>query len=195
MKSMITEIILDWGSVMCPDNNRYAAKILAERYDCNERDLYTEFSTGEVSYFRKQQDDPFFDKLNRIFDIPIQELRKALNAVEPYSEMFRLLEQLSKRFSIHLFSNQAPFRTDHIRVNYDLRLFSHLFFSSEMGFMKPEKEAFLSVLEGIGKRAEECLFVDDNSKNTDVARELGFNVLLFKSVGTLKEDLGKMGIL
>lgn len=192
---MITEIIFDWGSVMCPDNNRYAAKFLSERYGCNEKDLYAAFSTGEVRYFRQQQDRPFFDNLCRIFDIPSHELKKALNAVKPYKEMFSLTKQLSKRYRIHLFSNQAPFRTDHIKASYNLSHFDHLFFSSEMGLMKPEKEAFLFVLEKIRKPAEGCLFVDDNRKFTDTARELGINVLLFKNMKILKNDLRKKGVL
>ena len=94
---MIREIIFDWGSVMCPDNNRYAAKILSERHRHHqEKDLYKAFSTEEVKYFRQRHDEPFFDKLNRSFDIPVDALRNALNAVEPYKWMSRLTKQLLK---------------------------------------------------------------------------------------------------
>ena len=81
------------------------------------------------------------------------------------------------------------FRTDHIKTSYDLRFFKHVFFSSEMGMMKPEKEIYLFVLDEIKQEAENCIFIDDNIKYIDAAGELGINALLFKNIQQIRTDL------
>ena len=42
-----------------------------------------------------------------------------------------------------------------------------------MHLRKPAPEIYLAVLREEGLRAPETLFIDDNSPNTDAARELG----------------------
>jgi putative hydrolase of the HAD superfamily len=54
--------------------------------------------------------------------------------------------------------------------------FDHLFLSQEMHMAKPNGDIFLAVLEQLGARAEECLFIDDAQANVDAAKALGYNV-------------------
>lgn len=186
---MITDIIFDWGSVMCPDNNQYAAKILSKRYALNEDEFYFKIASEEVRYFKQRDDRAYFEKISDLFSIPAGELRKVLNEVKPYEEMFTLVKKISKKFRMHLLSNQMQSRTDHIKTSYDLSFFKHVFFSSEMGMMKPEKEIYLFVLNEIKQEAENCIFIDDNIKYIDAARELGINALLFKNIQQIRTDL------
>ena len=51
--------------------------------------------------------------------------------------------------------------------------FDRCFWSDEMHLRKPAPEIYLDVLREEGLRAPETLFIDDNSPNTDAARELG----------------------
>jgi predicted thioesterase len=54
--------------------------------------------------------------------------------------------------------------------------FDHLFLSQEMHMAKPNDDIFLAVLEQLGAKAEECLFIDDAQANVDAAQALGYNV-------------------
>ena len=59
--------------------------------------------------------------------------------------------------------------------------FSRKFFSCDLGAVKPEAAAYKAVLEGLGVRAEEVLFVDDRPVNVAGAEALGIRAVLFES--------------
>jgi putative hydrolase of the HAD superfamily len=61
----------------------------------------------------------------------------------------------------------------------DLGLFDRLFFSCELGLMKPELAIFESCLRGLGAPGGECLFVDDAAENVRGARAAGMRALRF----------------
>jgi len=67
-----------------------------------------------------------------------------------------------------------------------LSQFDHRFFSADLGVIKPEPAAYISVLERIARRAEEVLFIDDRPANVDAARSVGMESLLFTSAQALR---------
>ncbi len=56
--------------------------------------------------------------------------------------------------------------------------FDVLLFSSICGLQKPDLRIFQLALEKLGLKAEECVFIDDNSKNLTAAAGLGITSLL-----------------
>ena len=75
---------------------------------------------------------------------------------------------------VHLATNQHEHRGAHMRtvLGYD-ELFDSSWYSWEVGAAKPDPAYFRAVLDGIGARAEDCLFVDDRDPNVRAAREVG----------------------
>jgi 2-haloacid dehalogenase len=61
--------------------------------------------------------------------------------------------------------------------------------------IKPDPEIFKVLLNRYQLQAGNCIFIDDNPDNINIAAQLGFNVLHFTSSGKLREDLIKSGIL
>ncbi len=60
-------------------------------------------------------------------------------------------------------------------------VFDRIFNSAEIGFAKPDPRLFQHVLDELQTHAEACFFVDDNERNIEAARELGFCVLTFNN--------------
>ncbi|MEQ9032148.1 MAG: HAD family phosphatase [Aggregatilineales bacterium] len=54
-------------------------------------------------------------------------------------------------------------------------LFDPLVISSEIRVMKPDAQAYLSVLERLGRPAEETIFIDDRAENITAAESLGIH--------------------
>jgi 2-haloacid dehalogenase len=73
--------------------------------------------------------------------------------------------------------------------------FDFIVISGEMGRVKPNREIFDFLLEETGRRAEECVFIDDSPENTAAARDLGFDVIHFRSPRQLRDELMNRGIL
>jgi|SRR3989344_94624 len=82
------------------------------------------------------------------------------------------------------------------RIPNFLELFNPVLFSSHIGCTKSSKEIFYSAMGLVEYSFEnELLMVDDNKQNLDIARSLGWSVLLYKHPQSLKEELLKLGVL
>jgi len=59
--------------------------------------------------------------------------------------------------------------------------------SSEIGFAKPEPEAYETVAERLGVRLEDCLMIDDRELYCDGARAVGMQALLYTDLTNFKK--------
>lgn len=70
------------------------------------------------------------------------------------------------------------------------------FFSCDTGVRKPAEQAYLGACRALGRRPEECLFIDDRALNTDAARAAGLHALQFTGeVAALRASLRDLGFL
>ncbi|GAB1417124.1 HAD family phosphatase [Paludibacter sp.] len=100
-------------------------------------------------------------------------------------DRIKLLKKLKKKYRLLMLSNTNP-----IHINVSLKkelakrgltvedLFDKAYYSFEVGHIKPSKEIFEYLLKDANVKAEDCLFLDDGSKNIEVANELGFKTYL-----------------
>lgn len=77
-----------------------------------------------------------------------------------------------------------------VRAQY--RFFDHfeqIVVSGEEGIAKPDARIYQALLERIGCKAEDCLFIDDSPRNIEAAQMLGLQTILFSSPSELREAL------
>jgi glucose-1-phosphatase len=74
-------------------------------------------------------------------------------------------------------------------------VFEHQFASHLMGKIKPDAEAFEHVLESLGCRASQVLFLDDNALNVEAARAIGMRAQLVRGVHEAQHSLQQAGII
>jgi putative hydrolase of the HAD superfamily len=105
------------------------------------------------------------------------------------------LIDLKSRFNLFLLSNTNELHLIRFRdifyksYGYPIdTLFTKTYYSHEIGFRKPNPEAFLSVLNDAAIKPECTLFVDDLKANTDTAANLGMKALHIEA-GTLMQTL------
>ena len=75
-----------------------------------------------------------------------------------------------------------------------MSFFEDAFFSNEIKLSKPSERIFNFVLEKINAKPLDCVFIDDNKENIEVAEQLGFNVILFESLEQIKKELFSLGV-
>ena len=89
-------------------------------------------------------------------------------------------ELKSQGYHIHLLSNTNDAHWQHIADTHfggkPEDYFDTLFLSQEMHMSKPNDNIFLAVLDRLGAKADECLFIDDAQTNVDAAQTLGYQV-------------------
>ena len=64
--------------------------------------------------------------------------------------------------------------------------------SGEVKMLKPNPEIYLTLLKKFNLKAEESLFIDDNIKNVEGAKNVGMNALRFENAAKLRQDLNNL---
>lgn len=64
--------------------------------------------------------------------------------------------------------------------------------SGDIGYAKPEAQAYIVTADRLGVRADECVFIDDRQEYVDGATAIGMRALLFLSAKQLQHNLRKL---
>ena len=90
-------------------------------------------------------------------------------------------------FTCCLASNQEKERARYIREQMGFfRFFDHLFFSCDLGSMKPEPTFYEAITANLKCKPEHIVFWDDTEKHVAGALNAGWNAHLFESQASLR---------
>jgi len=95
-------------------------------------------------------------------------------------ERVELVKSLSENYQLYLLSNTNVFHIKYFekefknRYHFSLhKLFIKVYYSSEIGYRKPDPESFLHVLKDAKIKAEETILIDDLLDNCLAAEAIG----------------------
>jgi glucose-1-phosphatase len=161
-----------------------------------QTNLFNEIETGKISV------DSFLKLLQKETEkASTNEVRNAWNAMllDLPKERIELLKKLKQDFPIYLLSNTnsihiSEFRKKIGETKYQefYNLFDKVYYSHEIGFRKPNKEAFQLILDENNLKANEVLFIDDSPQHIKGAKKLGIqthHLLDTEEVTTLFPDI------
>jgi len=110
-------------------------------------------------------------------------------------ENVEYMKELRKRYKLYILSNTNEIHVKRFREIFEEshgfsigQIVEKCYYSHEIGFRKPNPEAFYAVLQDAQIDPTETLFIDDLQINTDAAAKLGMKVLHISS-GTLRQKL------
>lgn len=82
-----------------------------------------------------------------------------------------------------------------VKQQFDfLNWFDEVVISGDVGVVKPNPPIYQILLERIGRKPQDCVFIDDVLNNIQAAKQLGFRVIHFQSPAQLRSDLSKLRI-
>lgn len=97
---------------------------------------------------------------------------------------------LRKKYKTAMLSNVARGRLPQIFGDGFLeKYFDEVVASGDIGYAKPEPEAYEIVADRLGVRLDECVFIDDRPEYIDGATGVGMKTILFSSTKQLKREL------
>lgn len=107
-----------------------------------------------------------------------------------------VLTQLQKRYRLVGLSNTNPIHAAWWQAPYGalIAMLEQLFVSHEIGVRKPDSRAYEIVLDYLGLKPEETIFIDDKAENVNAAKQLGIKGLIMESTPKLVGDLRELGI-
>ncbi len=181
---MINAIIFDFGDIFInldkPATISGLQKLGMKEWNAEFDQLNLSFEVGAIS-----PEDFISGFQKQLPNASKEDILRAWNAVLADFPFYRLefLQELSKKYRLFLLSN-----TDSIHINtfeeksgvsfykdfYDC--FEKVYFSFDIGMRKPDPKIYQFVLDQNNLVAENTLFVDDKTENTDSASTLGIKV-------------------
>ncbi len=143
-----------------------------------QTDLFNQIETGKIT------DKKFLEELQTTTNATIYQLKEAWNAMllDLPKERINLLEKLKADFPIFLLSNTNAIHISAIKQSLGesaytkfYKLFNKVYYSHEIGFRKPNKEAFQLILKENNLNANEVVFIDDSPQHIEGAKKIGMN--------------------
>lgn len=184
-----SNIIFDFGGVLLDWNPRY---LYADYFKDNAKmeKFLAEIATGE---WNAQMDagKPFAQGVKELSE----KYPEWAEAIELYhtgwtkmlkgelADGVELLDRVvaDERFKIFGLTNWSaetfPFAFSHYRF---LEFFEGIVVSGEENMIKPDKRIYYTLLERYHLKADECIFIDDNQANIDMANKVGIHGILWE---------------
>lgn len=198
---MITTIIFDLSEVYLK-GLLGTEKILESALKIPAKNIYSSFKGDHsIKFFHGEINEDEFWKavINKgNWNINVEKLKEAVRSNFKEIEGTRkIIEELKSRgLKLGLLSVHGKEWVDYLEKKFDYhKLFHSKMYSFEAGISKPDRKSYELILEKLNAEPKECLFVDDNEKNTNAAKELGIEVINFKNPKQLEEELKKLKLL
>lgn len=204
--SGIKNIIFDLGAVIIPIDFSLTFQSFAElsalspaeiqsRYQSST--LFTDFEKGYIGNF--QFVVGVRQLLNLSTTISDQQIIDAWNALllPIPAERIRRIQQLSASYRLFLLSNTNPIHITEVQAilhrNTQVaqleNIFEKVWYSYDIGLIKPHVEIYTTVLNQKQLKASETVFLDDNADNIAGAKAAGIHALLVDAEHSLLELL------
>jgi glucose-1-phosphatase len=116
-------------------------------------------------------------------------------AMVPKDDVFAIARILSAQAALAIYTNNGPIVKQHIdELLPDVKpIFALRFCSYEFGTKKPDPASFTRLVEKIGRKPENCWFIDDKKSNVEGALIAGLRAHHFRSAELLKDEARNQG--
>lgn len=204
---MFKAVLFDFGGVIYQHPKEVIPEVLARIYNRPVEITIKEYGKYKDDYFTgRLSTDKFITTLSSVFksNKSIKQVKNLWlkyygKLAKPNIAVINIIKRLHKNYKVYLFSNTTEMSNIHNSKTGLYDNFDGLFFSYRIGMKKPDQEIYEKVLSAIGFQAQECIFIDDDIKNIEVAMQMGFKTILFnvliESSSALREKLKKLRVI
>ncbi len=194
---MIKNIIFDFGGVILTHRSTLIKEILTKMFPASSLkaiEFYlkhkSSLQTGKesskefITHLRKElKDDETIEKLLSMWETEYK------NAALINKSIMNFIKKLKVRYRVYLFTDTIDL---HDQYNSQRGIYPHferVFKSFEEKLRKPDKKAYLNVLNKIRADANECVFIDDLEENVKAAEKVGMKGIVYNNPNQLKKEL------
>ena len=195
-------VIFDFGNVIINIDFKRIYQTFA--HYTSKSEAYIEKQITDNQLFRRYEsglfsDEEFREIIRQTLGFPLSdtEVDKSWNAIllDIPADRIELIKKIRRKYPIYLLSNTNNIHikasNDYLKKTHGIahldQLFDQLFLSYEMGMWKPDAEIYHHVLKKLNLKPHEALFLDDNLKNIESAKELGIQTILVEPPTSIVE--------
>lgn len=133
-------------------------------------------------------------RIAEILGLPVDDYRQKVREGEVKDRrVMDLIMELRKSYKIGMLSNiNGPGLLRRFDETERREYFDVMVASADIGFAKPEPEAYEIVADRLGVRYENCVFIDDKEEFCEAARAVGMKSVVFQNFEQARADLEKL---
>lgn len=203
---MYKAIIFDLGGVIYDHPRGIVEQVLTAIYNQSVEKVTKEYGkyrddyyTGKLSTHKLVNLMSSAFKSNKSIDkIKNHWLDHYGQLAKPNQKVLEIIRILRKNYKVYLLSNTTEMSDIYNSKTGIYQNFDEIFLSFQMGLKKPNQEIYKKVISEVGVKPQECIFIDDQQNNLEVAHEVGIKTILFDVLKDdptkLKEDLRKLKV-
>lgn len=188
---MIEAIIFDCFGVIITDALEMLIQHLRETQPEREREVRDIVMAGNRGMLDREA---YQSQLADIFGLTLEQYRNYLAGGEVKDR--RILEyarKLRRTYRTALLSNVSPggmarrFQPGELESAFDV-----IVTSGEIGFVKPEPQAYEVTADRLGVRLNACVFIDDREEYCMGAQSTGMHAICYRGFMQMKRELKKL---
>ncbi len=140
------------------------------------------------------KDKSYAGGLNALYDAHFQDDDYRFSDYFEFNDqLLQALEGIKDVYSLHVFTTGHVQNTPEVQKRIS-GVFKSVHSVEDIPFDKSDPEGYQHIATTLGYAPQEVLYIDDQLKNIKVARQAGFDTLLFESNEALFRDLKLKGI-
>ncbi len=190
--SLVGALVFDLGNVLIDLDNDFYGKGWPAGINEKEQASFTDWVAQEGLWLKYEKGEietaGFVDVLCSRLGISPKQVttywNQILLGIQP--KRFDLLAQLQQRFPLYVLSNTNQLHIEWVRnhvkelgiPDFETRFFKEIFYSYEVGAVKPEPAIYAAAEAGIKLSPKQLLFIDDRAENIEAAKARGWQAVL-----------------
>lgn len=144
-------------------------------------------NTGNSSY------PGFVEELAKLAEVSKEKVRSYLDQNKPNEPLFEYIRnELKPSYKIGMLSNAGEDWIEELFSQKDIALFDDIVLSFRLGVIKPDPKIYGLASQGLAVKPEECVFVDDQTKHCEGAKNAGMQAIWYQSFEQFKTDIEKL---
>ena len=191
----IKAIIFDFGGVILDIDYNKTSKAFKDLGVKNFEEMYSQKNANPLFHDLEEgkiNEAAFYNAFRTSTNLKLtdQQINKAWNAMllGYRTEALYTLEAIRQKYKLFLLSNTNSIHHTEFNKIYQDQIqhgalddyFDKAYYSHEIGYRKPYKEAYEYVLKENKLSPSETLFIDDSIQNIDAAKNLGLQTIFLK---------------
>jgi HAD superfamily hydrolase (TIGR01509 family) len=184
---MIKAIIFDCFGVLTTEGfglfrDKYLSQDVAKRRQANES--MDQLNAGQIPY------DKFAEALANLAGVSNKTVRSYLDENKPNEPLLDYVRSdLKPHYKIGMLSNAGNDWLKEMFTQEDIELFDDIVLSYKFGVIKPQPEIYDLATKRLGVASNECVFVDDQEKHCEGARQAGILAIRYQNFNQIRSNL------
>ncbi|MCA9459359.1 MAG: HAD-IA family hydrolase [Nanoarchaeota archaeon] len=197
----INTIVFDMLGVLLEDAYQHIFKEIEKTENITPNSFITQIRSDLDDTLKgKISELELFEKIIKKFNLkinPNELYQKVMEGFIKIDGTWEILKKLKeKNYNLIILSNMSHNYVEEKMQKLELeKYFNEIYFSSEVGWKKPQIEFFEHILNKENLKSEECLFIDDKERNILTYEKIGIKGIIFENPKQLEIELIKLKLL